>query len=147
MWEKLIKTDADRSALVLRVVLGVVMFAHGAQKMLGWFGGGGFGATMETLTSQGIPYALAAVVVVAEFFGSIGLILGVLSRIAALGIGIIMGVAIVTVHWQNGFFMNWLGAQEGEGFEYHLLVIAICVVLFVKGSGAFSLDRAMAAER
>ena len=78
---------------------------------------------------------------------TIGLILGVLSRIAALGIGIIMGVAIVTVHWQNGFFMNWLGAQEGEGFEYHLLVIAICVVLFVKGSGAFSLDRAMAAER
>ena len=147
MWEKLIKTDADRSALVLRVVLGVVMFAHGAQKMLGWFGGSGFGSTLEEFTSQGIPYALAVVVVLAEFFGSIGLILGVLSRVAALGIGIIMVVAIFAVHWQYGFFMNWFGAQGGEGFEYHLLVLAICIVLFVRGSGAFSIDRAMAGER
>jgi putative oxidoreductase len=147
VWEKLIKTDADGSALVLRVVLGVVMFAHGAQKMLGWFGGSGFGSTLEEFTSQGIPYALGVVVVLAEFFGSIGLILGVLSRVAALGIGIIMVVAIFAVHWQHGFFMNWFGTQEGEGFEYHLLVLAICIVLLVKGSGAFSIDHAMAGER
>ncbi len=142
MLDTLIRTERDWGALAARLALGVVMFPHGAQKMLGWYGGNGFAATMQFFTeSMGIPWILAALAVAAEFFGSLGLILGLLTRVAALGIGSTMLVAILMVHAQYGFFMNWFGNQQGEGFEYHLLAIGLAVALLVRGGGALSLDR------
>jgi putative oxidoreductase len=133
------------SETILRVMLGIVMFPHGAQKTLGWFGGYGFTGTMDMFTSKmGIPAALAFLVIIAEFFGSLALIVGFATRLAAFSIFCIMVVAIGMVHWNYGFFMNWAGQQAGEGFEYHLLVIAIAVVLMIYGAGKWSLDRAIA---
>ena len=144
---KIFSTSNDLTLTILRLVLGVVFFAHGAQKMLGWFGGYGFHGTMGFFTAKmGIPAPLAFLAICAEFFGGLGLIVGLLSRIAAFGITVNMLVAIVTVHAANGFFMNWSGQQKGEGFEYHLLAITIALVLMVKGSGAFSIDRALSAR-
>ncbi len=132
----------------MRLVLGVVFFAHGSQKMLGWFGGYGFHGTMGFFTQKmGIPAPLAFLAICAEFFGGLGLIVGLLSRIAAFGIICNMLVAIVTVHFANGFFMNWFGNQKGEGFEYHLLAIAMGLVILIKGAGAFSLDRLLSSRR
>jgi putative oxidoreductase len=127
---------------VVRLVLGVVFFAHGAQKMLGWFGGYGFSGTMGFFTHQlGIPAPFAFLAICAEFFGGLGLIVGFLGRIAAFGILCNMIVAIVMVHRHNGFFMNWSGTQKGEGIEYHLLAIAIAVAILIDGSGSLSVDR------
>ena len=141
----LFTTDDSWAGLILRVMLGVGMFPHGAQKLLGWFGGAGFSGTMALFTDKmHIPIALAFLVIVAESFGSLALIAGVLTRVAAFGITCIMVVAIAMVHWPNGFFMNWFGQQAGEGFEYHLLVIAIGVVLMIVGAGRWSIDRAIA---
>jgi putative oxidoreductase len=118
------------------------MFAHGAQKMLGWFGGNGFQRTIAFFRQEmNIPRPLAFLAVTAEFLGSLCLILGLLTRIAALGIAIVMLVAIFLVHLRFGLFANWYGNQKGEGFEYHLLAIALAFVLLAKGAGAFSLDR------
>src|SRR6201987_6142404 len=126
MLRKLVSTDNDSATTILRVVLGIVFFAHGAQKMLGWFGGPGFTGTMGFFTGvMHIPAPLAFLAIAAEFFGGLGLILGFLARIAAFGITVNMLVAIATVHSTFGFFMNWSGAQKGEGFEYHLLAIAM----------------------
>ncbi len=141
MLKKLMGTSDDASFTILRLVLGVVFFAHGAQKMLGWFGGYGFHGTMGFFGHMGMPAPVAFLVICTEFFGGLGLIVGLLTRIAALGIGGEMIGAILMVHLQNGFFMNWMGTQKGEGFEYHLLVIAMAVVLVLRGAGAFSLDR------
>ncbi len=142
MFGRLFKTDRDVVMTVIRLVLGAVFVAHGAQKMLGWFGGYGFSATMGFFTRQmGIPAVFAFLAMAAEFFGGLGLILGLLSRIAALGIGVEMAVAVALVHGRFGLFMNWTGAQKGEGFEYHLLAIALALAVLVKGAGAFSLDR------
>lgn len=143
----LVRTDGDVAALVLRLTLGVVMFPHGAQKLLGWFGGSGFTATMSGLTGQvGLPSLVALFVIVAEFFGAIALVAGVLSRLAALSIGAIMVGAIFVAHLPNGFFMNWFGNQPGEGFEYHLLAIGLAAAIVIKGSGALSLDRLLTRE-
>jgi putative oxidoreductase len=145
MFRKLISTDNDPMLTLMRLVLGAVFFAHGAQKLLGWFGGFGYTATMAAFRQQmGVPAALAFIAIAAEFFGGIGLVSGFLGRVAALGISIDMLVAILKVHLHNGFFMNWYGNQKGEGFEYHLLVLAIGLMLVVRGSGAWSLDRALA---
>ena len=147
MFRKLIATDDNPATLILRLVLGVVFFAHGAQKLLGWFGGPGFSGTMGMFTGYlHIPAPLAFLAIAAEFFGGLGLILGFLTRIAAFGIAVNMLVAIATVHHSYGFFMNWTGTQKGEGFEYHLLVLAITAYLIIRGAGAFSVDRAIAAE-
>jgi putative oxidoreductase len=143
MLKKLMGTSDDVSFTILRVVLGVVFFAHGAQKMLGWFGGYGFHGTMGFFEHMGMPAPVAFLVISTEFFGGLGLIVGLLTRIAALGIGVEMIGAIFMVHLPNGFFMNWMGNQKGEGFEYHLLVIAIAVALLLRGAGAFSLDRTL----
>src|SRR6185436_8448339 len=130
---------------ILRLVMGVVFFAHGAQKLLGWFGGFGFSGTMGFFTgTMHIPAPLAFLVIAAEFFGGLGLILGFLTRIAAFGIAATMVVAIGMVHSVFGFFMNWSGTQKGEGFEYHVLVLAMTVFMMVRGAGAFSVDRAIA---
>lgn len=138
----LLRTNNDFAIAILRVVLGIVFFAHGSQKALGWFGGYGFSGTMGFFTHQmGIPAVFAFLEIMAEFFGGIGLLLGCLTRIAAFGISCVMLVAVLMVHAQNGLFMNWSGHQQGEGIEYHLLVLAICVALMIKGGGALSLDR------
>ena len=145
MLRKLLATSNDLTLTLVRLVLGVVFFAHGAQKMLGWFGGYGFHGTMGFFTQQmGIPAPLAFLAICAEFFGGLGLILGLLARIAALGIITNMLVAIATVHVGNGFFMNWSGQQKGEGFEYHLLAITLALIVLIKGSGALSVDRMLA---
>jgi len=143
MLKRLMATSGDVSFTILRLVLGVVFFAHGAQKMLGWFGGFGFHATMGSFAHTGMPAPVALLVICTEFFGGLGLIVGLLTRIAALGIGGEMIGAIFMVHLANGFFMNWMGKQKGEGVEYHLLVIAVAAALLLRGAGAFSLDRAL----
>ncbi|TGL96599.1 DoxX family protein [Leptospira barantonii] len=140
MLQKFFKTDSDLGSLILRVVTGVVMFPHGAQKLLGWFGGYGFTGTMGYLTGVGIPTPIAFLVIIGEFFGAIGLILGLFTRLSALGVGIIMLGAVFIGHVENGFFMNWAGTQKGEGYEFHILLIAISVVLFIKGAGKASVD-------
>src|SRR5467141_1442219 len=116
MFRKLITTNDNPATLILRLVLGVVFFAHGAQKMLGWFGGPGFSGTMQLFSQMGIPPFLAFLAIAAEFFGGLGLILGFLGRVAALGIIVNMLVAVGAVHLPHGFFMNWTGTQQGEGF-------------------------------
>lgn len=139
--QRLTRTSSDVAPLVARLALGLVMFPHGAQKALGLFGGYGFSGTMGFFTGQmGIPAAFAALAIAAEFLGSLGLIFGALSRIAALGIAANMLVAIVMVHAKFGFFMNWFGAQAGEGIEYHLLAIGLALIVMVKGAGAWSFD-------
>ena len=141
MLANLLQTDASWVLTILRVVLGIVIFAHGAQKMLGWFGGYGFSGTMGFFTkSMKIPAPFAFLAICAEFFGGLGLILGLLTRIAAFGVGVNMLVAIAAVHWKHGLFANWTGAQKGEGFEFHLLALAIVVAIIVQGAGALSLD-------
>ncbi len=140
---KLMGTSNDVALTILRLVLGVVFLAHGSQKMLGWFGGYGFHGTMGFFEHLGMPAPVAFLVICTEFFGGLGLIVGLLTRIAALGIGVEMIGAIFMVHLPNGFFMNWYGTQKGEGFEYHLLAIATAAALLLRGAGAFSLDRAL----
>lgn len=139
---KLMRTDGGAAGLILRLTLAVVIFPHGAQKLLGWFGGYGFSGTLEGLTGHfGLPWLVAFLVIVAESFGALALIFGSFGRLAALGIGAVMIGATLTVHLQHGFFMNWAGNQGGEGFEFHLLAIGLALVTVVKGSGALSLDR------
>jgi putative oxidoreductase len=144
MLRKLIQTNNQAAPAILRLVLGVVFFTHGAQKMLGWWGGYGFSGTMGMFThAMGIPAVFAFLAIAAEFFGGLGLIVGLLGRVAAFGIACNMVVAIVKVHAANGLFMNWAGNQKGEGFEYHLLVLAMTVAIMIVGSGAFSIDLAL----
>lgn len=138
-------TRSDLGAPVLRLGLAAVFWPHGAQKLLGWFGGHGFEGTMGFFTkTMGLPAPVALFTILVEFFAPILLLLGLGTRVAALGIVGIMVGAIATVHAPHGFFMNWSGAQAGEGFEYHLLAIAIALALLVRGGGSFSIDRAIA---
>jgi putative oxidoreductase len=145
MFKKLFTTDNDAGLTLIRIALGVVMFPHGAQKVLGWYGGYGWEGTMGFLTgTMGIPALFAVLAILAEFLGSLGLITGLLGRVAAFGILSNMLVATVMVHWKVGFFMNWAGAQQGEGFEYHILAAAMALLIVWKGSGAVSADRVIA---
>jgi putative oxidoreductase len=142
MLRKLVSTDNDSATTILRIVLGIIFFAHGAQKMLGWFGGYGFTGTMGFFTGvMHIPALVAFLAICAEFFGGLGLIFGFLTRIAALGISCNMLVAVAMIHRQFGFFMNWTGSLKGEGYEYHLLILATTVFLMIRGAGAASVDR------
>jgi putative oxidoreductase len=141
MLERLIRTEEDGTLALLRVVLGVVFLAHGAQKVLGWFGGAGLQGTIEFFAQQlHIPAPLAVVAIAAEFLGGLALVLGLFGRLAAAAIAVEMVVAVALAHLPNGFFMNWFGNQRGEGFEYHLLVLAMAGTLIARGSGAWSLD-------
>ena len=140
----MLRTDGDWVVTIVRIVLGVVFFAHGAQKALGWFGGAGLQSTVRVFREQlRIPAPLALLSVAAEFLGGLGLIVGLLSRIAALGIAVVMIVALVAVHGKFGFFMNWYGEKQGHGIEYHILVLALALAVMVKGAGAFSLDQVL----
>ena len=143
MLKKLMQTDDDAGMLIVRLALGIVMFPHGAQKLLGWFGGGGYSATMGGMTKMGLPAIIVFLVIIFEFFGSLSLITGFLGRLGAFGVLCVMVGAVLTVHLHNGFFMNWSGKQAGEGFEYHILAIGIALAVIVKGSGLFSVDRAL----
>ena len=134
------QTDDRWSGLIVRVMLAVVMFPHGAQKLLGWFGGHGFEGTMGFFTQQGMPWLIAFLVIIGESLGAMALALGFLTRFSAASIGVIMVGAIGMVHWPHGFFMNWFGQQAGEGFEYHLLVIGMALALVVNGAGKWSID-------
>ena len=137
----LFQTNDKFSYWVPRVILGCVMFPHGAQKLFGWFGGFGFTNTMTYFTqTTGLPWIIAFLIVMGESLGSLGLILGFFTRLSALGLICIMVGAIITVHIPNGFFMNWFGKQAGEGFEYHLLVIGMSIPLLISGGGKYSVD-------
>lgn len=135
---RFLDTDDSTTRLFQRAVLGLVMFPHGAQKLLGWFGGRGFDATLAGFTSgMGVPWLLALLVILAESIGALMLIAGVLTRLAALGIASVMVGAIVLVHAQHGFFAP-------NGFEYHLLALGLALPLLIAGGGRLSVDRALA---
>jgi putative oxidoreductase len=141
MMRKLIATDNDFATTILRLALGVIFFAHGAQKALGWFGGYGFTGTMGFFTGVlHIPAAFAVLAIAAEFLGGLGLIFGLLTRVAAFGPFCNMIVAVAMIHHNFGFFMNWTGTQKGEGYEYHLLLLAASAFLMIRGGGAASID-------
>lgn len=147
-FRRLVSTHARMPGTIARLVLGLVMFPHGAQKMFGWFGGYGFSGTFGFFTTKvGLPGVVAAAVIILELTCAVLLILGALSRLAALGTGAIMVGAIVTTHLPNGFFMNWTGTKAGEGFEYHLLAIGLALVVLVAGGGKASVDRAFMKRR
>ena len=138
----LFKTNDSFTLLIARLTLGLVMFPHGAQKALGWFGGYGYSGTMNFFTGQlHIPALFACLAIAAEFAGSIGLITGFFSRVSAFGIAVVMLVATLMVHVSNGIFMNWAGNQKGEGFEYHLLALGLALVVILSGAGKWSIDR------
>lgn len=141
----LFQTDDGLAGFILRVTLGLVMFPHGAQKLLGWFGGFGFDGTMGFFTQKlGLPWIIAFLIIIGESFGSLGLLAGFLTRFAAASLAVIMLGAITMVHLPHGFFMNWGGQQQGEGYEYHLLVIGIAAALLITGGGRWSVDRVVA---
>lgn len=147
MLTTLLSTHGDWAGLILRLVLALVIFPHGAQKVLGWFGGYGYAGTMQYFTKQiGLPAPIATLGILTEFAGPIALVAGFGTRLAALLIAAVMIGAIVKVHRGIGFFMNWFGQNKPgeEGFEYHLLVLAICAALLVTGAGAFSVDGVLA---
>ncbi len=138
----IVGTNDDWVITIVRVVLGVVFFAHGAQMALGWFGGAGLQSTVRTFRETlHIPAPLALLSVAAEFLGGLGLIVGLLSRVAAFGIAVVMSVALIVVHRKFGFFMNWFGEKQGHGIEYHVLVLALAFTVMIKGAGALSLDQ------
>ena len=141
----LFQTEESWASVVTRLALGIVMFPHGAQKMLGWYGGNGFSGTMAFFTEQmGMPALVAFLVIVGEFLGSLALLMGFLTRFTSASLALIMVGAMTMVHWQHGFFMNWFGHQAGEGYEYHLLAIGLCLSLFMTGGGKFSVDAVIA---
>jgi len=145
MLKKLFSTDPrDTSALVARVALGVVILPHGLQKLLGVFGGYEFSASVGYFSTMGFPSLVGVLIVLGESFGALFLILGLLGRISAAGIGAIMLGALIPVHAQNGFFMNWFGSQAGEGYEYHLLALGLSGALILSGGGRLSLDHFIA---
>lgn len=146
--KKIFQTNESNVATILRIVLGVILFPHGAQKMLGWFGGYGFNGTMGFLTgAAGLPWIIAFLVIAIELFGAIALVFGFATRIVAVGIISLFAGIIFTSHLQNGFFMNWAGNLKGEGYEYHLLVIGIAIALLVSGAGKWSVDYALQREK
>ena len=146
--QRIARTDERLAPAIARLGLGVVILPHALQKVFGWFGGGGFSATYGAFTNMmSIPGPLAFLAIVTELVCSIALIVGALTRLAALGIIAIMLGAIAYVHVPHGFFMNWTGQKAGEGFEYHLLAIALGLVCVFAGGGSASVDRALMRRR
>jgi len=141
MFKEFLRTDNSTAQLFIRLALGVVMFPHGAQKVLGWFGGPGITKTLQAFAGMGFPAWSVVALMGVESVGAALLVFGLLTRLWAIGIGVSITVCMFLNHVQHGFFMNWFGQQKGEGFEYHLLVIGICVALLIKGGGALSVDR------
>jgi putative oxidoreductase len=148
MPRSLFATQPRFTLLLLRLVLGFLFFVHGAQLVFGWFGGHGLAASINAFTEKmAIPVFLAYLAIFSEFLGGLALIFGFATRIAALSIAVDMIVAVFLVHLPYGLFMNWYGNQKGEGYEYHLLGIAIALTLVIAGGGILSIDRSIAAPR
>ncbi len=147
--KKLLATNSENTtALFARIALGVVVFPHGAQKLLGWFGGYGFDGTMGFLTgTAGLPSVIALLVILIEFFGSLFLIAGFATRLAAIGIlGNFIGV-VATSNLHNGFFMNWYQqSNKGEGLEYFILLFGLAVISLIAGGGRASVDAVITKE-
>lgn len=142
MLKRLVRTDDNLAILFVRVSLAAVIWAHGAQKVLGWWGGKGPGVTMDFFERLwGIPPAVTVLVMLAEFVGPVLLAVGFLGRFAALSVGMVMVGAVYFDTWKWGFFMNWYGQPRGEGFELHVLVLGMVAALLVQGSGRWSVDR------
>ena len=145
MKNKIFKTNDDWTGLVIRLTLGLILFPHGAQKMLGAFGGYGFSGTMGFFTNTlHLPWLIGFLVIVIEFIGSLSLIAGFASRVWAALVIIEMFGAVIATHLNNGFFMNWAGNQKGEGYEFHLLIIGLALAIIIDGSGKFSADKKIA---
>ncbi len=143
--KSIITTNNNTGIAILRIFLGIVLFPHGAQKLFGWFGGYGFEGTMGFLTNgAGLPYPIALLVVLIEFFGALMLIFGAGARMAALGVVALFTGILFTSHSAHGFFMNWSGTQKGEGFEYHLLIIGMAIAVLINGAGRWSVDGVIA---
>lgn len=141
MKQQVFKTNQEWTGTITRLTIGLILIPHGAQKMLGWFGGHGFSGTMGYFTDTlNLPWIIAFSVIIIEFFGAISLIAGFASRIWSALIIILMLGIILTSHIDHGFFMNWFGTQKGEGFEYHLLVIGLSIITILNGSGKLSVD-------
>ena len=139
--KQVFKTNNDWAGFFMRITAGFILLAHGSQKALGLFGGQGMTATIHGFTqNMGMPAIIAVMVIAIEFIGSICMILGFASRFWAMCmIGLMIGI-IATVHYKFGFFMNWHGDKKGEGFEYHLLFIGLCIGILLNGSGRMSID-------
>jgi putative oxidoreductase len=135
------QTSDDRVPMLARLALGIMIFPHGAQKLLGWFGGPGIDGALGYYATLGFPAWLGWIAMVTEFAGGVLLLAGFLSRVWAAGVAIIMLVAVARVHWPVGFFMNWSGNQSGEGFEFHILAVTLALIVVLRGSGALSVDR------
>ena len=138
------RTNNDWTGVIIRLTTGLILFPHGAQKMLGLFGGPGFSGEMDFLTGTvHLSWLIAIGVIVIEFIGPLSFIVGFASRVwAVLTIILMLGI-IVSSHLDNGFFMNWFGNQKGEGYEYHLLVIGLCLATLYNGSGKLSIDTSL----
>jgi len=140
--KKFLATDQQSwSLLIVRLALGFVILPHGMQKALGMFGGYGFAGTVGFFQSMGMPFIIGTLVILAEFVGSIGVIIGIGTRFMAASILLTMsGAMVLGGHLNNGFFMNWFGMQKGEGVEYFVLVIGLALAAVIGGSGKFSFD-------
>jgi putative oxidoreductase len=144
MLRSLVATEDRFAPTLARLTLGIVFFPHGMQKLFGWFGGFGFNGTYHFFTDQmHVPALFAVLAILAEGLGSLGLIVGFLSRVAAFGIACNMTVAVYLIHQHNGFFMNWLGNQKGEGFEFHILALGLALFVMIYGAGAYSVALAI----
>lgn len=144
----LLTTNPNIGFSIARLTLGLVIFPHGAQKLLGLFGGYGYSATMESLTTQmSLPSIVAFSVIMIEFFGSISLVLGFFSRFWALSLACMFTGIIITTQLEHGFFMNWFGDQAGEGYEYSLLIIGLALSIVVNGSGKWSIDNVISKKQ
>lgn len=139
-------TDANIAGTVARLALGIVILPHGLQKLLGMYGGMGFDKTVEFFVSSGVPTPVAILIIIGESFGALSLIVGFLARFSAFAISLIMLGAVYMVHIPNGFFMNWSGAQQGEGFEYHILAIGLGLIVMLVGAGKGSVDLAISTK-
>jgi len=147
MKNQIFKTNNDWTGLVIRLTIGLILFPHGAQKMLGIFGGYGFSGTMGFFTNiMHLPGLIGFLVIIIEFIGSLSLIAGFASRLWSVLVIIEMVGAVITTHVNNGFFMNWTGTQKGEGYEFHLLIIGLALAILINGSGKFSADEKLQAN-
>lgn len=143
--KKLLSTNSENwTALIARLALGATVFAHGAQKLFGWFGGYGFEGTMGFLTRQaGLPYFVALLVILIESIAALMIIAGVLTRVAAIGVFGLFTIIMLKFHSANGFFMNWAGNQKGEGIEYFIILLGVALTLVIAGGGKASVDAAL----
>jgi putative oxidoreductase len=147
LWTRLTQTQRDFTLTVARWVLALIFFGHGTQKAFGWFGGMGFEKSLTFFQdTMSIPPALTIFVMCTELAAATGMVLGLLTRIAAFGLLSIMVVAPFANHLYPRFFMNWSGTRGGEGYEYHLLALALLLILMVRGGGAVSVDRLIASR-